>query len=197
MAPRKFNEGDNVDIGLRMSVYLKEDLIVFKQKVSGDWLPSISDEFPVELFHSPFRVTFVMDETKFHISVNNEKLSFMKYALPLERLNVIKITGDLKLIRKVNHRQYFPKLWPPVQCAEERLNFSHDIPTSFRPGHVMVLTMNLLGKMKGRFHLHFRNISNYKRQEVHVSFRFDTKEIVRTSKLPVDQNHQDYPEKLE
>uniref|UniRef100_A0A1I8Q7Y1 Galectin n=1 Tax=Stomoxys calcitrans TaxID=35570 RepID=A0A1I8Q7Y1_STOCA len=191
LASSSFNEGDpSVDIGLRLSVYLNENLVVFKQQSHGEWLKAMSQEYPTALFRQNFKITFVMDEKQFHIGVNEFKLGSANYVLGMRPLRHIKITGDLLAVQQISHRKYFPLPWPQVQFAEEHLDFSHDVPESFKAGHVMVVTMKLLGKLKGRFHMHFRNARNYKRQEVHISVRFDSKQIVRTSKLPAKDKQQ-------
>ncbi|XP_075165948.1 uncharacterized protein LOC142238237 [Haematobia irritans] len=198
LATAKFNEGDFVDIGLRVSVYLKENLIVFKRQKHGEWLKPMSQEFPTNIFRKQFKIIFVMDEKCFHIAINDIKLITVDYIFDIEKLTIVKITGDLFAIKLMNHRKYFPIPWPPVQYFDDRLNFSHDVPGSFRPGHIMVITMKLWGKLKGRFHMHFRNAKNCKRQEVHISVRFDSKTIVRTSKLPaIDVIGDESVEKME
>ncbi|XP_073819805.1 uncharacterized protein [Musca autumnalis] len=187
LATDKFNEcDDHVDIGLRISIYLQDDLIVFKKRINGEWKQAGSEQFYTPLFLRPFHIIIALDEKKFYISVNNRKLTFIRHnTSDYKELNTLKVTGDLKALKQIDHRRYFPIIWPPINCIDNRLVFSHDLPNSFQPGHVMVVTMKLSGKPDGRFHMHFCNILNSKRQEVHISVRFDTKKIIRTSKLPV------------
>ncbi|XP_061393759.1 uncharacterized protein LOC133329286 [Musca vetustissima] len=189
LASDKFNECDDaVHIGLRMSVYLQEDLIVFKQRLHGEWKTLGSEEFLGRIFLKQFQINMALDEKKIYISINDRKLTFLRFVPLPKDLNTISITGDVKSLKKIDHRSYFPSLWPPINLTENHLEFSNDLPNSYQPGQVMVVTMSIFGKPNGRFHMHFCNIYNWKRQEVHISVRFDSRKIVRTSKLPV----QDY-----
>uniref|UniRef100_A0A1I8M4B1 Galectin n=1 Tax=Musca domestica TaxID=7370 RepID=A0A1I8M4B1_MUSDO len=186
LAADRFTESDDeVFIGLRMSIYLQEDLIVFKQRHHGEWKNLASENFLNRLFYQRFHINMTFDEKKIYISVNNRKLLHLPHSAMAKDLNTLQITGELKTLRQIDHRKYFPIIWPPISYVESRLEFSHDIPSSFQPGHVMAVTLNLSGNRNGRFHLHFCNIHNSKRQEIHISVRFDTRKIVRTSKLPV------------
>lgn len=178
-----------------MLIYLSEDLIVIKQQLNDDWLEVAKEEFITEIFLRQFQVNLIMDEKRFHISVNSQPIMMVEYAMPLNELNTIKLNGHLECIKQVDHRKYFPSPWPPIQLSEDRVNFSHDIPVGLKPGHVMVIMVKLRGEKKGRFIMHFRNVWNCKRQEVHVSVRFDTRKIVRTSKLPAKKDKN--PDKME
>ncbi|XP_061393756.1 uncharacterized protein LOC133329283 [Musca vetustissima] len=136
-----------------------------------------------------------MDGEKIHISINRNPFMFVLYRVPIESLNTLKISGHLSQIYQLDHRKYFPRPWPPIQLSEDRVHFSHDIPLAFRPGHVMVIMVKLRGDIKGRFIMHFRNAENIKRQEVHISMRFDKKKVIRNSKLQT-QSKKDPPEKM-
>lgn len=179
-----------IDIGLRISINLNRHLICYRQQIRGKWHEVDEEDFETDILcHEPFLVIILMEEKKFYISINNNKLTLVKYAFEVEKLNTVRIVGDLASINRVDHRKFFPLFWPPMQLREDELDFSHDMPASFQPGHVMVITMKLLGKMDGgRFKMDFRNVWNCKILEAHISIRFDTKSIVRNSKLFYEQS---------
>lgn len=158
-----------IDIGLRISINLNRQLINYRQQIRGKWHEVDEEDFETDILcHEPFRVIILMEEKKFYISINNNKLTLVKYAFEVEKLNTVRIVGDLASINRVDHRKFFPLFWPPMQLREDELDFSHDMPASFQPGHVMVITMKFL--------------------EAHISIRFDTKSIVRNSKLFYEQS---------
>lgn len=130
-----------------------------------------------------------MADEKFHISINGEPIIRYKYRIRLSILTMLEIDGDLQYIRQVDHRKYFPYPWPPIQVVEDRLQFSGDVPMPFTPGHVIVFTAQLTGNENGRFIVHLRNIWDLDRQELHLSVRFDTRTLVRTSKTIPDEEH--------
>uniref|UniRef100_A0A1I8N7R1 Galectin n=1 Tax=Musca domestica TaxID=7370 RepID=A0A1I8N7R1_MUSDO len=195
LATGRFQERDNIDIGLHMIVNTQHEKIMLKQQIDGNWLEVADKEYNTDEFHQPFKINLIMDEQKFHISINGNPLMFVEYKVAIEDLNTLKINGHLAQITQIDHRKYFPRPWPPVQLAERRVHFSHDIPIAFQPGHVMVIMVKLRGDTKGRFIMHFRNAMNLKRQEVHISMRFDKKKVIRNSKLPT-RNKKDIPEKM-
>ncbi|XP_075145988.1 32 kDa beta-galactoside-binding lectin lec-3-like [Haematobia irritans] len=196
LATGRYNESDGIDVALHILVNPHHDSIVIKQQIQDEWSEvARDDDYEGEIFLKPFKVNLIMDESKFHISINGKPLMFVPYGIPIKNVNTLKITGNLVSITQVDHRKYFPSPWPPIQLSEDRVHFSHDIPVSFQPGHVMVIMAKLHGDTKGRFIMHFRNAWNSKRQEVHVSMRFDKKKVIRNSKLPT-QNKKDKPEKM-
>ncbi|XP_073819787.1 galectin-8-like isoform X1 [Musca autumnalis] len=195
LATGRFQERDIIDIGLHMVVNTQYDAIIVKQQVNENWLEVATKEYETEELMKRFKINLIMAEDKFHISINGKPLMFVKYQVPLEELNTLKIMGNLSQIYQIDHRKYFPRAWPPVQLTQQRVHFSHDMPVAFKPGHVMVIMIKLRGDSKGRFMLHFLNAHNIKRQEVHISMRFDTKYVIRTSKLPTT-NINDNPEKM-
>lgn len=195
LATGRYGERDIIDIGLHILISPHCDSIVIKQQIDETWSEVANREYDAEIFLEPFKINLIMDEQKFHISINGTPLMFVPYKVPIEELNTVKISGHLAAISQVDHRKYFPSPWPPIQMSETRVHFSHDIPISFRPGHVMVIMVKLRGDTNGRFIMHFRNAWNMKRQEVHVSMRFDKKKCIRTSKLPTTKK-KDNPEKM-
>ncbi|XP_073819799.1 uncharacterized protein [Musca autumnalis] len=195
LATGRYQERDIIDIGLHMLVNTQHETIIVKQQVDKKWLEVATKEHDIEEFMKRFKINLIMDVDKFHISINGKPFMFVQYQVALEELNTLKLMGHLSQINQIDHRQYFPRPWPPVQLSEKRVDFSHDIPIAFKPGHVMVIMVKLRGDTKGRFVMHFRNALNIKRQEVHISMRFDKKKVIRNSKLPT-QSKKDNPEKM-
>ncbi|XP_013104026.2 uncharacterized protein LOC106084697 [Stomoxys calcitrans] len=196
LATGRFHERDDIDIGLHILISPNRDTIVIKQQINDTWSEVHKDnEYEAEVFLKPFKFILIMDESKFHIGVNGDPFMFVRYGIPVQEINTLKINGHLAAISQVDHRRYYPSPWPPVQLTEDRVHFSHDIPVSFQPGHVMVIMVKLRGDNKGRLLMHFRNAWNPKRQEVHISMRFDKKKVIRNSKLPT-KNKNDIAEKM-
>lgn len=126
----------------------------------------------------------MLAETKFHIALNNKPLVNFKYNQNLLKLEIqaIEIAGNLEYLKQLDHHKYFPHTWPPIQIIDDYLDFSNDQPMSFKPGHIMTIRARLEGNNKGRFIIQFRHARDNKRQELHVSVRFDTCKIIRNSK---------------
>lgn len=164
-------------------------MVVFKKYLNGEWCDEESKASDTSQFLKQFKIYIVMADEKFHISVNKVLVGCYKYRLRLSLLTLLEIDGDLEYVRQVDHRKYFPYPWPPIQVVEERLQFSNDVPMAFKPGHIMIVSVQLLGDENGRFVVHLRNISDTERQEFHLSVRFDTRTVVRTSKTIPDGDH--------
>lgn len=174
----------NIDVGLHMLVSINEDLIVFKQCLKDRWKDLKSIEFDTKQFLEIFTVNIILDEQNYHIGINEEPCIYVKYGIPLKRLNTVKVNGHLKSIKQVDHRQHFPFSWPPIQLPENYIDFSNELPINFKENQVMVLKLKLSGNKKGRLIIQFRNAWEVTREELHMSIRFDTKKIVYNSKLP-------------
>lgn len=185
LATGRCNGVEQFDIGFQMLVNLSDEQVVFKQQLNMVWLEVDRENFDTAVFRHPFRILIVLDETKYLIAVNGESQWRMRYGLPVQKLNSLKIEGHLMAIKQVHHRKYFPYTWPMLQLPEDHLHFSHDIPVSFESGHVMVILMKLQGKIDGRFNIDFRNLKHIEEIEVHFSIRFHSRTIVRNSMLPI------------
>lgn len=165
-----------------MLVYIHNNMITFKR--TNDIVKEESHlKFSTVAFLNEFKINIVLAETNFHISINNKFCNTVKYDLPNNILNTIQIMGQLEYIKQVDHRKYFPYTWPPIQITEDRVHFSNEQPMPFKPGHVMVIKAQLFGNDRGRFIMHFRNARDNERQELHISVRFDKRQIARNSKI--------------
>ncbi|XP_075165937.1 32 kDa beta-galactoside-binding lectin-like [Haematobia irritans] len=185
-------KANNAEIDLHMIVNLQSDQITFSKYINNEWS---NEEFrnyeTIELFRE-FKIYMVMADGKFHISINGHEVTSFPYGLRLSLLKCVEISGDLEYIRQMDHRKYFPCTWPPIQVLEDRLHFSGDVPMAFEPGHVMVISSQLSGNDNGRFIIHLRDVYDMDRQEFHMSIRFDTQRVIRTSKTIRDEEHYDF-----
>ncbi|XP_013104029.1 32 kDa beta-galactoside-binding lectin [Stomoxys calcitrans] len=180
---------DDLNVGLQILVNFNKNVIVLRKHLNGEWCDEESKAYETSALMKEFKIYIAMADEKFHISVNKAHLDFYKYRLRLSLLTVLEIDGDLDCVRQVDHRKYFPYSWPPIQVVEERLQFSGDVPMPFKSGHIMVITCKLQGNENGRFVTQLRNITDMERQEFHMSVRFDTKTLVRTSKTIAVEEH--------
>ncbi|KAM7361016.1 uncharacterized protein ACRADG_009232 [Cochliomyia hominivorax] len=175
-----------VDVGLHMLVSLNKNAIAFKQCLKDKWKDLKLIEYDTSVFLNVFTINIIFDEENYHIGVNNEPCIYVKYGIPPQRLTTVKINGHLQRIQQFDHRQHFPFLWPPAQLHENFLDFSNEQPIPFVCNQVMIIKMKLSGdSAKGRLILQFRNVWDVKREELHMSVRFDKKCIVNNSKLPI------------
>lgn len=169
-----------------MLVSINKGAIAFKQCLNDDWNDLKLIEYDTTQFLNTFTINIILDEQNYHIGINNEPCIYVKYgAVPIQRLNAVKINGHLEKVLQVDHRQHFPFLWPPVQISESFIDFSNELPIPFRCNQVMVIKLKLSGDIKGRLLLQFRNVWDVKREELHMSIRFDKQKIVNNSKLPI------------
>lgn len=172
------------DILLHLLVSLNKNMIVFKQCIKNKWKEIKSLEYETSKFFESFTVNLVVDDENFHIAINGEPCMFVKHIGIFDDLNTIKINGHLKEIKRIDQRQHFPYIWPPIKLSEEYIDFSNELAIPFQPGHVMVIKMKLSGNKQGRLVIQFRNVWDIKREELHMSIRLDTKKFVLNSKLP-------------
>ncbi|XP_013104033.1 32 kDa beta-galactoside-binding lectin lec-3-like [Stomoxys calcitrans] len=173
------------DIGFQMTTNPLEEKILFKQLINMQTQEVDDIDFDPAEFRQYFKILITMDEQKFHVSINRQSVTFVRYCLPLNALSTLKIEGHLMVIKQVDHRKYFPTPWPLIQISDDNLMFSQDLPITLQAGHVMVMTMKLLGKTNGRFNLNFPHGDNNKSLVAHISVRFDRRTIVRNAKLPL------------
>ena len=127
-----------------------------------------------------------MAESKYYISLNHKAFISFEYnnSNTSDQLSkqTLKMLGELEYMKKLDHRIYFPYKWPSIQIAEDYLDFSNDQPMTFKPGHLLIISARLEGNSKGGFIIQFRHAHDHKRQELHISVRFNTRKIVRNSK---------------
>ncbi|XP_061394913.1 uncharacterized protein LOC133330492 [Musca vetustissima] len=199
LAMGKSTETEIVDVPFHILVDVAKNKIEFKQRLDGQWLDvDCEEEYDTQIFRQHFHVTIAVDERKFYVGINGHSLNIIRCMnMSTMKLSNLTIEGNLITLNQVDHRKYFTATWPPVQiCEKNRLQFSHDIPCRIQPGHIMVVTMKLLGRMDGWFKMDFRHAENIKRIEVHISVRFNLKKIIRNSKLPAN-NHKKNPDMVE
>uniref|UniRef100_A0A1I8PWN2 Galectin n=1 Tax=Stomoxys calcitrans TaxID=35570 RepID=A0A1I8PWN2_STOCA len=182
----------NFEIDLLIVVNLQQDQITCKKFLNNEWLDTESASLGTADLFREFKIYIIMADGKFHISINGQPVTTSKYRLRLSQLNFVEISGDLEYVRQMDHRKYFPHPWPPIQMLEDRLHFSGDVPMAIKPGHVMVVSAQLLGNELGRFIVHLRDVFDMDRQELHLSVRFDTKSVIRTAKNIPHEEHYDF-----
>ncbi|KAM7361942.1 uncharacterized protein ACRADG_012802 isoform 2-T2 [Cochliomyia hominivorax] len=171
-----------IQFQILLDFYKKQ--ILFTQFQSSDNTLVVSTDLTLSEFLDDFKFYIMFGESKFHVAFNNEPLINFKYQQNLADLQIqtLTILGQLEYIKQLDHHKYFPYTWPPIQIIENYLDFSNDQPMAFQPGHIMTITARLHGNTKGRFIIQFRHARDNKRQELHVSVRFDTQKIIRNSK---------------
>lgn len=133
------NKEDNVI--LQISVRFRDNLVVRNSRVLGEWG---DEEIEQNLVHtnakSPlvpgekFKFFILMDDTKFHIALNNQRFCAYNYRMPVEDVRTIELTYDLQVVSQVDHRAIYPCPMPALQCEEPNMVFSNDVPRLFRPG---------------------------------------------------------------
>uniref|UniRef100_A0A1B0D548 Galectin n=2 Tax=Phlebotomus papatasi TaxID=29031 RepID=A0A1B0D548_PHLPP len=127
-----------------------------------------------------FKVYILVGDTKFHIAINGRAYCTYTFRSALEDIRAITITNDVQVVSQVDHRQAFPTPHPPIQFDEPRLAFSNDVPKTFSPGHVLVITGIPYGNPRGLFILKFTE-GETKKQALHFNPRFDPQFVVRNS----------------
>uniref|UniRef100_A0A1I8N423 Galectin n=1 Tax=Musca domestica TaxID=7370 RepID=A0A1I8N423_MUSDO len=180
---------ENFKIGLHFVADFEANQIILRKFLNQKWCEEECYDCETSQFFQEFRIYIALADGKFHLSINGQALACYNYSIRLSLLTVINITGDLEYIRQMDHRKYFPYIWPPIQILEDRLQFSADVPMPFESGNVMCISAHLEGNENGRFIVHLRNIWDMERQELHLSVRFDTRTVVRTSKTIVEEEH--------
>lgn len=177
----------NSNIGLSLTTYFREDFIVRNSFIDEQWGDEETTLNLIEnSLHNPivpgefFIVCFYMTENKFYISINNRKFCTYNYRLPLEKLKTIEVNGHIQTIKQVDHRTIFPSPWPPIHSSDFGKAFSNDIPILFTPGHVIVLKARCYDNEKGIIIFKFLDYDT-KREEFHMSCRFENKIIVRNA----------------
>lgn len=177
----------NSNIGLNFTTFFREDVIVRNSFIDDQWGDEETTSNMMEnSLQNPivpgefFIICFYMTETKFYISINNRKFCTYNYRLALETLKTIEIYGHIQTIKQVDHRSTFPSPWPPIHSSDFGKAFSNDIPILFTPGHVIVLKARCFDNEKGIFIFKFLDYDT-KREEFHMSCRFENKMIVRNA----------------
>ena len=193
----------NADIGLRISCYFRNDIIVRNARINGQWgneeIKNIHGEsLPNPIVSGEFFMIYILAcEDKFHISINSRPFCTFNYRMPLEALRAIEIRDQIQVIKQVDHRAIFPNPWPAIHASDYFKAFSNDIPILFRwvfvggdfvlnvnifscnsPGHLMVMTARCFNNKKGQFIIKFMD-TDTKREELHFNVRFDQKVVVR------------------
>ncbi|XP_046805779.1 uncharacterized protein LOC111682437 isoform X1 [Lucilia cuprina] len=178
------NPFDDNDLDLQILLDFTQKLIIFTQFPSSDNNNIETKDLVLADFLNDFKFYIMLAETKFYIALNNKPFVNFKYNHNLAKLQIqaVEITGKLDYIKQLDHHNYFPHIWPPIQIIEDYLDFSNDQPIPFKPGHIMTISARLGGNNNGRFIIQFRHARDNKRQELHVSVRFDTKKIIRNCK---------------
>jgi hypothetical protein len=167
------------DFPLAIFVNFKTLEIVINSFLNNKWYEDsikISIEsFPVSRF---FTFYILASEKQFHIAYNDQHICHYQF---LPNIKTIKISGELKSIQQVDHRNIFPIPWPPIQeVTRWTPYFTHDIPQEFIPGCVIVFTMKISGNSNGKFHIRFCDRST-KKQLFHFSIRLDEKVVIANS----------------
>ncbi|XP_065354610.1 uncharacterized protein LOC135949078 isoform X2 [Calliphora vicina] len=172
------------DLDLQILMDFVKKQIIFTQISYTDCNSVVTKELMLAEFQNEFKFYIMMAETKYFIALNNKTFASFKYNQNLAKLQIqkVEISGNLQYLKQLDHHKYFPQTWPPIQVIEDYLEFSNDQPMSFKPGHIMTITACLQGSSNGRFVIQFRHARDNKRQELHVSVRFDSKKIIRNSK---------------
>ncbi|XP_013097256.1 32 kDa beta-galactoside-binding lectin isoform X2 [Stomoxys calcitrans] len=193
--PKKFNLSlmtcksiinPKADIGFRMSVYFRENIIIRNARINGQWGEEEAEGISRYSQPNPipsgdfFMIYILACEDKFHISINSIPYCTFKYRLPLESLRAIELKDQIQAIKQIDHRSVFPNPWPPIHASDYFKAFSNDAPILFSPGHVIVITARCFNNKKGQFIIKFMD-TDTKREELHFSVRFDEKVVVRNS----------------
>ncbi|XP_013104025.2 uncharacterized protein LOC106084696 [Stomoxys calcitrans] len=177
-------------VGLQIVVIFHDDKFFLKNCLNGEWSDEVPRNFDTSVFKSDFKIYIAMGEENFHININKSHLEYYKYRKHPSLMTIVEIDGDLDYIRQLDHRKYFPYLWPPSQAVErQRLQFSAEIPMSFRAGHVIKVAMTLHGNANGTFVTRLRNIRDMEREEFHMSVRFGYNALVRNAKNRLKEDH--------
>lgn len=95
-----------------------------------------------EFRHSPeeFKVYISVNDSKFHVALNDEQLCTYECTVPLKWIKAINIEGDVSEILKVDHRQSHPFPYPHLQERNLVYGFSADVPRSFRIGDRIIVS---------------------------------------------------------
>ncbi|XP_055390538.1 32 kDa beta-galactoside-binding lectin [Condylostylus longicornis] len=178
------------DIGLQLHAKFTEDIIIRRTMINEEWLdeervenlddntalnPIVSGDF--------FVICIFAGENSFHISVNNRPYCIYNYRLPIENIHCIEICEQIQTIKQVDHRASYPYAWPPIQTIWNKVQFNHDVPIMFLPGHIILLTGLCFGSPKGWFTIKFFEAGT-KRELLHFNPRFPNQVVVRNAMKP-------------
>lgn len=186
LATAKSSINPNADIGLRFTVYFRDDCIVRNARINGVWgeeeIKNIDNySLPNPITSGDFFMIYILAcEEKFHISINSRPYCTFRYRVPLESLRSLELKDQIQVIKQIDHRTIFPNPWPAIHTSDYFKAFSNDAPILFSPGHVIVITARCFDCKKGQFIIKFTE-SDTKREEFHFSVRFDQKVVVRNS----------------
>jgi len=186
LATAKCEINPEADIGLQITCLFRENCIVRNSRVSGEWgerevdiLEDCKNAMPIT--SGDFFMLYILaSEDRFHISINSRPYCVYNYRLPLETLRAIEIRDQIQVVKQVDHRSFYPSPWPAVHASDYFKAFSNDIPILFSPGHVIIITARCFDNKKGQFIIKFMDTWT-KREEIHLSVRFDQKTVVRNS----------------
>lgn len=134
---------------------------------------SISDE--------DFTLYIFVSDRAFHIAINDERYCTFDHRIPFTELRAITIYYNIQILRGIDHRSTFPSPQPIIQCQDDSVEFSQDLPIIPGPGHVIILSAMPYGG-PGRFEFQLNQGCNTDKEALHLSVRFDEGVVVRNNR---------------
>lgn len=193
MAGEKLNQCPSADISLRIELKFQSNLL-FITALSDTNMGNVSHTYcPLSDIKNEFiKVIIQMWETQFKISINEEFTASASYSTDKD-INAIQIGGDVKQIRRVDHRQFFPSVWPPSASLDyltRPLHFSNDIPIRFKPGHLIIVSGRFFGT-PGSLYFNMKHSHN-ETQMFHMNVDFNVKKVYLSNLYPTKKDYISY-----
>lgn len=95
----------------------------------------------------------------------------------MDGIQAIRVHGDVQCVSQIDQRRVFPVPWPTVQFDDRLAEFSSELPSSMRPGHIVVITAIPFGSPSGWFDIRVLEGVAF-RQAFHFNPRFGAKAFV-------------------
>lgn len=107
-----------------------------------------------------FGVTILVGRDRFHVALNDRdycEFVFRGGAATLSRCQYVQVLQDVEYIRRVDHVQTYPSVYPAAYLRDTTFSFSNDLPAAYSKGQVVVLHAATFGNKTGNFSVHFLN----------------------------------------
>lgn len=172
------NEIDEVK-NVPLSIQVEETRIKFSCYSNGE--KAGEEEMKIKKIQTNEFITFyilTLDD-KFRIALNDDHLCSFNYRCDINFIKAVRILGDVKRVRQVDHRKVYPVVWPPNQDTLKTIAFSSDVPCKYTENTIIILRMTLTGE-EGSFFIRFNELETSK-QLFHFNPRFEERVIVVNS----------------
>jgi hypothetical protein len=172
------NSGENnKKICLEIRADLEQKRITLTADGSNNEEKSEDEAYNVKSISKSFKFYILTTDDKFRISLNEEHLCSFNYRCEVSTIKMIKISGEIDIVKQADHRQIYPYCWPQNHEDLPTIAFSADVPCRFSQNTIVILRMRLSGDENGSFFIRFNEMGS-KKQLFHFNPRFNEKEIV-------------------